>query len=64
MAQEPYTPVYCCDWDAKTSLAKLDEAVRGEGRKILATIPALIEQNGRFPTHDDWVRINRAHYVD
>ena len=59
---EPYTPVYCCDWDAEASRAKLDEAIPGEGRRILANIPSLIEQNGRFPTHDDWIRINRAHY--
>ena len=61
--QQPYTPVYCCDYDAATTLAKLDEAVQGEGRKKLAEIPSLIEKNGRRPTHSDWVRINRAHYA-
>lgn len=60
---QPYTPVYCCDWDAETTLAKLAEAVEGEARQKLSHIPSLIEKNGRFPSHSDWVRINRAHYT-
>ena len=47
--QEPYTPVYCCDYDAETTRAKLAEAVRGEGRKKLERIPALMAKIDRPP---------------
>lgn len=60
--QEPYTPAYCCDYDAPTTRAKLTEAVKGVGRTKIAVIGEVMASMDEFPHHQQWVDMNRALY--
>ena len=58
--QEPATPAYCCDYNAKTTRKGLAAAVKGEAPKKLQHLIDLYRQRGSNMTHADIVTVNRS----
>ena len=58
--QQPSTPSYCCDWDAKTMRKALAAAVEGEALRKRAQLPEQFVVLGSNPTHADIVALNRS----
>lgn len=58
--QQPCTPAYCCDYDAKTMRKALAEAVLGCAPRIRDQWPQFFAKLGVHPSHADIVVANRA----
>lgn len=57
--QQPSTPAYCCDYDAKTMRRELKAAVKGKAAKKRDQLPTLFAELGTAPTHEAIVAMNR-----
>lgn len=60
--QQPATPSYCCDWDAKTMRETLAAAVPGEAARKLEKFPEQLAALGSSPSHADVIALNRSLY--
>ncbi|MGE8382527.1 MAG: NADPH-dependent F420 reductase [Pseudomonas putida] len=58
--QQPSTPCYCCDYDAKTMRRALAAAVKGEAATKRDELPQHFELLGPNPSHGDVVAMNRS----
>ncbi|WP_277591259.1 NADPH-dependent F420 reductase [Pseudomonas chlororaphis] len=58
--QQPSTPGYCCDYDAKTMRRALAAAVKGQAAAKRDQLPQHFEWLGANPSHDDVVAMNRS----
>jgi 8-hydroxy-5-deazaflavin:NADPH oxidoreductase len=62
--QQPGTPSYCCDYDAKTMRKALNEAVPGKAPRVLKEIFNRFGQLSSTPSHADIININRSVHSD
>ncbi|MCP2072469.1 UNVERIFIED_ORG: putative dinucleotide-binding enzyme [Pseudomonas lini] len=58
--QQPSTPSYCCDYDAKTMRRALLLAVKGQAAAKRDELPQHFMKLGPNPTHADVVAMNRS----
>jgi predicted dinucleotide-binding enzyme len=58
--QQPFTPCYCCDYDAGTMRRALAAAVEGVAASKLESFVEQYMALGPNPSHEDMVAINRS----
>lgn len=58
--QQPWTPGYCCDYDAETMRRSLAAAVSGEAPKRRDRLPEVFARLGSSPSHEEVISANRS----
>lgn len=62
--QQPGTPSYCCDYDAKAMRKALNQAVPGKAPKVRNELYNRFGQLGLNPSHADIINMNRSVHSD
>lgn len=62
--QQPGTPSYCCDYDAKAMRKALNQAVLGKAPRVRSEIYNRFGQLGPNPSHTDIINMNRSVHSD
>ncbi|RUO34867.1 3-hydroxyisobutyrate dehydrogenase [Aliidiomarina soli] len=62
--QQPGTPGYCCDYDAKAMRNALEQAVPGKAPRVLQEVFSRFGQLGPNPSHADIINMNRSVHSD
>ncbi len=58
--QQPFTPSYCCDYDADTMIRALAAAIKGQSASKLGSFGEKYMRLGPNPNHDEIVAIMRS----